>query len=104
MTAKLSSDSVALIFKMYAEGEETRDIAKAVGCARSTVVAYLNAAGIVLGQKGRPKEITEQYIAMVIVMRADGKTWYDIEERIGFHRTSLRQELRRYRQKETSHG
>ena len=61
MTAKLSPDSVGLIYTMNAAGHCAEDIADAAGCSYSTVVRYLNHAGIVLGNRGRPKEFTAEY-------------------------------------------
>ena len=46
MAAKLSPDSVGLIFTMNASNHPVNEIADAAGCSESTVVRYLNAAGI----------------------------------------------------------
>lgn len=64
MTAKLSPDSIGLIFSMHAAGHSVDEIADAAGCSYSTVVRYLNAAGIVLGNKGKPKQLTAEYLAL----------------------------------------
>lgn len=98
MTAKLSPDSVGLIFSMHGAGAEVEEIAAAAGCAYSTVVRYLNAAGIVLGNKGKPKQLTAEYLSMALDMRAAGSTWYDVEQHIGFHRKTFQGELRAQRQ------
>lgn len=94
MTAKLSPDSIGLIFTMHAAGHPVEHIADAAGCSYPTVVRYLNAAGIVLGNKGRPKQLTAEYLTLALDMRAHGSTWMDVEKRIGFHRTTFQSELR----------
>ncbi|WP_207285173.1 helix-turn-helix domain-containing protein [Pseudomonas sp. FW300-N2A2] len=97
MTAKLSPDSVGLIFTMHAAGHPVEHIADAAGCSYPTVVRYLNAAGIVLGNKGKPKQLTTEYLTMALDMRAAGSTWYDVEHHIGFHRSTFQSELRAMR-------
>lgn len=94
MTAKLSPDSVGLIFTMHAAGHPVEHIADAAGCSYPTVVRYLNAAGIVLGNKGKRKQLTDEYLTMALDMRAHGSTWYDVEEHIGFHRSTFHSQLR----------
>ncbi|WLG43286.1 hypothetical protein [Pseudomonas sp. FP1740] len=94
MTAKLSPDSVGLIFSMHAEGRKVDDIAAAAGCAYPTVVRYLNSAGIVLGHKGKPKQINSEYMSMALDMRAAGATWWDVSAKIGFHPHTFLRELR----------
>ena len=78
MTAKLSPDSIGLIFTMHAAGHPTDHIADAAGCSCATVVRYLNAAGILIGNKGKPRQCTDDYIALALDMRAQGKKWDDI--------------------------
>ena len=98
MTAKLSPDSVTLIFSMHKKGCETVDIAEAVGCHRSVVVRYLNASGIILGNTGgKPKQLTSEYLNMALDMRGAGSTWHDVEAKIGFHRKTFQRELRAMR-------
>lgn len=97
MTAKLSPDSIGLIFTMNAAGHPADEIADAAGCSYSTVVRYLNNAGIVLGNKGRPRQCTDDYIAMALDMRASGSTWNDVQKRIGFHRETFQSQLRSMR-------
>ena len=97
MTAKLSPDSVGLIFTMHAAGHPVEHIADAAGCSYPTVVRYLNAAGIVLGNKGKPKQLTADYMAMALDMRAHGSTWYDVQEHVGFHRSTFQSALRAQR-------
>jgi transposase len=97
MTAKLSPDSVGLIFSMHADGKTADEIAAAAGCSYASVVRYLNAAGIVLGNKGRPKQLTAEYLSMALDMRASGATWRDVEAKIGFHRQTFLGELRAMR-------
>lgn len=98
MTAKLSPDSVSLIFSMHEKGCGAKDIAKAIGCAYSTIVRFLNASGIVLGGKGgKPKQLTAEYLTMALDMRANGSTWFDVEAKIGFHRKTFQRELRAMR-------
>ena len=97
MTAKLSPDSVGLIFTMNAAGHCADEIADAAGCSYSTVVRYLNQAGVVLGNKGKPKQLTPAYLAMGLDMRAGGATWYDVQKRIGFHRSTFQSQLRAMR-------
>lgn len=94
MTAKLSPDSIGLIFTMNAAGHCTEEIADAAGCSYSTVVRYLNEAGVVLGNKGRPKQLTPDYMALALDMRAHGSPWLDVEKRIGFHRSTFHSQLR----------
>lgn len=94
MTAKLSPDSIGLIFTMNATKHPVSEIASAAGCCESTVVRYLNAAGITLGNKGKPKQLTSKYMAMALDMRAHGSTWYDVEQYIGFHRSTFQARLR----------
>lgn len=94
MTAKLSPDSIGLIFTMHAAGHQVDHIADAAGCSYPTVVRYLNAAGIVLGNKGKPKQLTADYMALALDMRANGSTWYDVQKRIGFHRSTFQGQLR----------
>lgn len=95
MTAKLSPDSIGLIFTMNAAGHCAEEIADAAGCSYPTVVRYLNAAGIVLGNKGKPKQLTADYMALALDMRAHGSTWYDVEQHVGFHRKTFQAEIRR---------
>jgi len=97
MTAKLSPDSIGLIYTMHAAGHSAESIADAAGCSYPTVVRYLNSAGIVLGNKGRPKQLTAEYLSMALDMRAAGSTWYDVETKIGFSRVTFQQELRAMR-------
>lgn len=97
MTAKLSPDSIGLIFTMNAAGHCAEDIADAAGCSYSTVVRYLNEAGVVLGNKGRPKQLTADYMALALDMRAHGSTWYDVEQHVGFHRSTFHSQLRAQR-------
>lgn len=94
MTAKLSPDSIGLIFTMHAAGHEADAIADAAGCSYPTVVRYLNHAGIFLGNKGKPKQLTAEYLALGIDMRDHGSTWIDVERRIGFHRSTFQGALR----------
>jgi hypothetical protein len=95
MTAKLSPDSIGLIFTMNAAKHPVSEIADAAGCSPSTVVRYLNAAGVILGNHGgRPRIATEEYVAMALDMRAHGFTWYDVEQHIGFHRSTFQARLR----------
>ena len=94
MTAKLSPDSIGLIFTMNAAGHCAEDIADAAGCSYSTVVRYLNHAGIVLGNKGRPKEFTAEYLTLALNMRADGARWVDVEAKIGFGLTTIKETMR----------
>jgi DNA-binding IclR family transcriptional regulator len=97
MTAKLSPDSIGLIFAMNAAGHCAEEIADAAGCSYSTVVRYLNEAGVVLGNKGRPKQLTADYMALALDMRANGSTWYDVEQHVGFHRSTFHSQLRAMR-------
>lgn len=94
MTAKLSPDSVGLIFTMNAAGHRAEEIADAAGCSYPTVVRYLNAAGIVLGNKGRKRELTDDYLSMALNMRANGTKWDDIEAHIGFCRQTFQTWIR----------
>jgi len=94
MTAKLSPDSIGLIFTMHAAGHPVENIADAAGCSYPTVVRYLNAAGIVLGNKGKPKQLTDDYMALALDMRAHGSTWCDVQKHIGFHRSTFQGQLR----------
>lgn len=94
MTAKLSPDSIGLIFTMNAAGHCAEDIADAAGCSYPTVVRYLNAAGIVLGNKGRKRELTDDYVSMALGMRANGTKWDDIEAHIGFCRQTFQTWIR----------
>jgi len=94
MTAKLSPDSVGLIFSMHADGKTADEIAVAVGCSYASVVRYLNAAGIVLGNKGRKRELTDEYLNMALDMRAKGTKWDDIEAHIGFCRQTFQTWIR----------
>lgn len=97
MTAKLSPDSIGLIFTMNAAGHCAEEIADAAGCSYSTVVRYLNEAGVVLGNKGRPKQLTADYMALALDMRAHWSTWYDVEQHVGFHRSTFHSQLRAQR-------
>jgi hypothetical protein len=97
MNPKLSPESIGLIFTMHAAGHPPEHIADAAGCAYSTVVRYLNSAGIVLGNKGRPKQLTAEYLTLALDMRASGKRWIDVEQHIGFHRSTFQGELRAMR-------
>lgn len=98
MTAKLSPDSIGLIFTMNAAGHCAEEIADAAGCSYSTVVRYLNQAGVVLGNKGgRPRLLTEEYMALALDMRAHGKRWVDVEYKTGFHRSTFHSQLRAQR-------
>lgn len=94
MTAKLSPDSIGLIFTMNAAGHCAEDIADAAGCSYSTVVRYLNHAGIVLGNKGRPKEFTSEYLNLALNMRESGARWVDVEAKIGFGLTTIKETMR----------
>lgn len=94
MTAKLSPDSIGLIFTMNAAGHCAEEIADAAGCSYSTVVRYLNQAWIVLGNKGRPKEFTAEYLTLALNMRASGARWVDVERKIGFGLTTIKETMR----------
>lgn len=95
MTAKLSPDSIGLIFKMNASKHPVNEIADAAGCSESTVVRYLNAAGVILGNHGgRPRMVTDEYMTLALDMRAKGKRWIDVEHKIGFHRSTFQARLR----------
>jgi hypothetical protein len=94
MTAKLSPDSIGLIFTMHAAGHPVESIADAAGCSYPTVVRYLNNAGIVLGNKGKPKQLTADYMTLALDMRAHGKRWIDVEYKTGFHRSTFHSQLR----------
>ena len=94
MTAKLSPDAIRLIFTMHTAGHPVEHIADAAGCSYSTVVRYLNNAGIVLGNKGRKRELTDEYLNMALDMRAEGKKWGDIERHIGFCRQTFQTWIR----------
>lgn len=97
MTAKLSPESIGLIFTMHAAGHPAEHIADAAGCSYPTVVRYLNQAGIVLGNKGSKRELTDDYLNMAIDLRAKGKTWAYIESRIGFCRKTFQAWIRAQR-------
>ncbi|SDR01700.1 helix-turn-helix domain-containing protein [Pseudomonas moorei] len=90
----LSPQSIGQIFTMNAAGHPASSIAKAVGCSYPTVVRYLNNAGIVLGNKGRKRELTDEYLNMALDMRAQGKKWDDIEAHIGFCRQTFQTWIR----------
>lgn len=95
MTAKLSPDSIGLIFTMNASKHPVNEIADAAGCSESTVVRYLNAAGIILGNHGgRPRLVNDEYMILALDMRAKGKRWIDVEHKIGFHRSTFQARLR----------
>jgi hypothetical protein len=94
MKTKLSRDEVGQIFSLHALGNKASVIAEAIGRPYATVVYYLNAAGIVLGNKGKPRQCTEHYLSMALDMRAHGSTWYDVEQHIGFHRSTFQARLR----------
>lgn len=98
MTAKLSPDSIGLIFTMHAAGHPVEHIADAAGCSYPTVVRYLNAAGIVLGNKGSAKKLTADYMALALDMRAHGQRWIDVEYKLGFHRSTFHSQLRAMRE------
>lgn len=97
MTAKLSPDSIGVIYTMHAAGHPVERIMDAAGCSYPTVVRYLNNAGIVLGNKGKPKQLTAGYLTLALDMRAAGSTWYDVEQHVGFHRSTFQSELRALR-------
>lgn len=97
MTAKLSPDAIGLIFTMHAAGHQTAHIADAAGCSCATVVRYLNSAGILIGNKGKPRQCTDDYIAIALDMRASGSTWNNVQKRIGFHRSTFQSQLRAMR-------
>jgi hypothetical protein len=94
MTAKLSPDSIGLIFTMHAAGHSVDQIMDAAGCSYASVVRYLNNAGIVLGNKGRRRECTDEYLNMALDMRAQGTKWDDIEAHIGFCRQTFQTWIR----------
>lgn len=94
MKTKLSPDSIGLIFTMHAAGHPADQIADAAGCSYPTVVRYLNAAGIFLGNKGRPRECTDEYLNLALDMRAKGTKWDDIEAHIGFCRQTFQTWMR----------
>lgn len=95
MTAKLSPDSIGLIFTMSASKHPVNEIADAAGCSESTVVRYLNAAGVILGNHGgRPRLVTDEYMTLALDMRAKGQRWIDVEHKIGFHRSTFQARLR----------
>lgn len=98
MTAKLSPDAIGLIFTMHAAGHPVDQIMDAAGCSYPTVVRYLNQAGIVLGNKGRQRECTDEYLNMALDVRAKGTKWDDIEAHIGFCRQTLQGWMRVQRQ------
>jgi hypothetical protein len=61
-------------------------------------VRYLNAAGIVLGNRGgRPKQCTSGYMDIALDMRAHGQRWIDVEFKLGFHRSTFQSQLRAQR-------
>jgi hypothetical protein len=97
MTAKLSPDAIGLIFTMNAAGHCADEIADAAGCSYSTVVRYLNEAGVLLGNKGRPKQLTADYMALALDMRSKGQRWVDVEYATGFHRSTFHSQLRAMR-------
>lgn len=94
MTAKLSEESVSLLHRLFDEGHAAKDISKAVGCATSTVVRYLNEAGIVLGNKGRAKELTDEYFELAMRMRSQGVPWVEVGKKIGFSHKTFQAEAR----------
>lgn len=95
MTAKLSPESIRLIFTMNAAKHPVSEIADAAGCAESTVVRYLNEAGVILGNHGgRPRLVTDYYMALALDMRAQGQRWIDVEYKTGFHRSTFQARLR----------
>lgn len=98
MTAKLSPESIGLIFTMHAAGHPVEHIADAAGCSYPTVVRYLNQAGIMLGNKGgRKRELTDDFLNRAMSMRAKGKTWTYIEVRLGFCRKTFQAWIRAQR-------
>lgn len=92
----LSPQSIGQIYTMNAAGHPAATIAKVIGCSYPTVVRYLNSAGIVLGNKGkgRPRELTDDYLNMALDMRAKGTKWDDIEAHIGFCRQTFQTWIR----------
>jgi transposase len=82
---------------MHADGKTADEIAAAAGCSYASVVRYLNAAGIVLGNKGRKRELTDEYLNMALDMRAKGTKWDDIEAHIGFCRQTFQTWIRAQR-------
>jgi DNA invertase Pin-like site-specific DNA recombinase len=95
MKTKLSPESIRLIFTMHAAGHPAENIADAADCSYSTVIRYLNAAGIVLGNHGgRPRLVTDEYMALAADMRAKGQRWIDVEYKTGFHRSTFQARLR----------
>lgn len=102
MTAKLSEESVNLMMEMFRSGNAAKDISKAVGCATSTVVRYLNEAGIVLGNKGRTKELTDEYFDLAMSMRSQGVSWEAVGKKIGFSHKTFQAEARLRRAKAMS--
>lgn len=102
MTAKLSEESVSLLHRMFDEGHATKDISAAVGCATSTVVRYLNEAGIILGNKGKAKQLTQEYYDLAMSMRSQGVPWEVVGKRIGFSHKTFQAEARVRRAREMS--
>lgn len=94
MTARLSPDSIGLIYTMHAAGHSVDQIMDAAGCSYASVVRHLNSAGIILGNKGRPRECTDEYLSLAIDMRAQGTKWDAIEAHIGFCRQTLQRWMR----------
>ncbi|MNR22116.1 hypothetical protein D3C85_1390560 [compost metagenome] len=70
--------------EMYGRGYSSRQIAAKFGWSAATVRRWLAKLGMDLGGSGRKLQITDEYVAVVKKMRADGKEWEEISRKLGF--------------------
>jgi len=84
---RLTKSERAHIVELYAEYQSTRKVAKAVGCARTTVLNVLKASGAEIREPLRPTP--QETLQRVIALYKTGLTVPEVAEHLGISRNAV---------------
>lgn len=90
----MQNESVAMqMAEMFRRGYSSRQIEAKFGWSAATVRRWLKSIGVDMGGPGRKLEITQEYVDLAAMMRADGASWVDISKKLGFSVRQLQKRL-----------
>lgn len=94
---KFSAEQLQALAARYKAGETTEDLSEAYGICKCSIGRRLRAMGVPMRASGKAVKATTAIMTAATRLRAQGKTWPEIEERTGVSQHTIRRRLLRER-------